>query len=213
MSLSKTAAQAIIEEGEEEEEEDDGVGPLDGDQRVLPPSTPQEVSGTMMREISRDNSSKALLYSFSTTSAVDEDKCRSSGPPPWGDDDEDDDDNDGDDDDSPSHETEGQQREMGDMTAVKTAPPTRTSSRFASLSRGISLITPTTIRLPKSGTPLSVFYDKISLASRSALAGCLATYTSFHWRWSANLTWFSICLSISGVKKSLVSEYWDFAQI
>ena len=60
------------------------------------------------------------------------------------------------------------------------------------------------ILAPKQGTALSAFYQKLSFASRSALAGFLSTGISFYWKWSHNRTWFSIAQAIGSQRKSLV---------
>lgn len=55
-----------------------------------------------------------------------------------------------------------------------------------------------------SGAALSAFSLKLELAFRTALAVALSTGLSFFYNWSQTLTWFSIMLSIGGVKKSMV---------
>jgi hypothetical protein len=55
---------------------------------------------------------------------------------------------------------------------------------------------------------------KLSFAFRSGLAAFLATGLSFLYLWSSGLTWFSVTLSIAGVRRSLgetllgAGEYW-----
>lgn len=56
---------------------------------------------------------------------------------------------------------------------------------------------------------LNHFALKLQLGIRTALATALATALSFIYAWSSSLTWFSIALAISGLKKDLVSSCYN----